>query len=244
MTAIASRAAMHGSTVFTLLRKDARVNRVPLAIGVVCALGPYAVVAVAVSHMPLWEEATAASAWAVLLATGCHFSAMCFQPAFAMLCGHAIAAERGDRSIEFLWYLPPSRAEILLSKTILVFGTAAAAWTLNLTAAAIAQRLAGETDAARMLTSHLASIWQMAAIGALAAGAGWYASSIASSAGPPVALALLAPLALVGSLQAARYAVHWPDELSYADTYFSACWILGASFFAIGCAYFLRRVEA
>ena len=80
-----------------LLWKDLRVNRLPLLIGIALLLAPYIIVSVAVTHMPLWEEATAASAWAVLLATGCHFSAMCSQASLAMLSGHVIAAERGDR---------------------------------------------------------------------------------------------------------------------------------------------------
>jgi hypothetical protein len=227
-----------------LVRKDFRINWIPIMIGILCTLAPYAIVAIAVTHMPLWQEATTASAWAVLLVTGCHFSVMSFQAAFAMLCGHAIAAERGDRSIEFLWYLPPSRWQILLSKAVVVLGMAAAAWGLNLAATLAANQLAGDTDAARMLTLHMASISRLAAIGVLAAGAGWCASSMFASAGPPVALALLAPLVLVGLLQATMYLVNWPDEISFADTYFTTCWLIGAALFAAGVVYFLRRVEA
>ena len=59
-----------------LIWKDLRINRLPLLIGAFVLVAPYIVVGVAVTHMPLWEEATAASAWAVLLTTGCHFSVM------------------------------------------------------------------------------------------------------------------------------------------------------------------------
>ena len=102
-----------------LVWKDLRINRAPLLIGAFLLVAPYVFVAVAVTNMPLWHEATAASAWAVLLTTGCHFSLMCVQPALAMLGGNAIAVERGDRSAEFLVYLPPSRAQVILSALVL-----------------------------------------------------------------------------------------------------------------------------
>ncbi len=91
-----------------LLWKDLRVNRLPLLIAVAMLIVPYIIVSVAVTNMPLWDEATKASAWAVFLATGCHFSVMCSQASLAMLSGHVIAVERGDRSAEFIAYLPPS----------------------------------------------------------------------------------------------------------------------------------------
>ena len=225
-----------------LLWKDLRVNRLPLLIGIALLLAPYIIVSVAVTHMPLWEEATAASAWAVLLATGCHFSAMCSQASLAMLSGHVIAAERGDRSAEFIAYLPPSRGQILLSKAFVIVGAMAVVWGMNLALKWLADQLAGDTDAST-LTSHTASLSQLAAIGILAAGAGWCASSMLENSGPAVTLAFVAPIVLFGFFQLTRYLVNWPDELSFSDVYFAGCWPVGLGLFLAGAAYYLQRVE-
>ena len=87
-----------------LIWKDVRINRLPLLIAVFLLVLPYGVVASAVMQMPLWQESTNASAWAVLLATGCYFSVMCSQASLAMLSGHVIAVERADRrSSSVVW---------------------------------------------------------------------------------------------------------------------------------------------
>lgn len=231
------------SLVKALVWKDLRVNRLPLLIGMALLIAPYVVVGTAVTHMPVWEEATRASAWAVLLATGCYFSLMCSQASLALLSGHVIAAERGDRSAEFLAYLPPSRGQVLFSKALVLAGSAAVVWGLNWGASLIADHLAGDTDAARMLTADMASIGRLAAIGVLAAGAGWCASSMLENSGPAVAFALVAPIVTFGAFQLIMYLANWPDELTFADVYFAACWPIGASLFAAGTVYFLRRVE-
>src|SRR5581483_10987631 len=115
-----------------LMWKDLRINRLPLWIGGIVLVAPYLLVGIAVMQMPLWQEATVASAWAVLLTTGCHFSVMCSQPTLAMLSGNSIAVERGDRSAEFLSYLPPSRAMVLLSKAMVLLAAFLVIWGPNL----------------------------------------------------------------------------------------------------------------
>lgn len=196
-----------------LIWKDLRINRLPLLIGAFVLVAPYIVVGVAVTHMPLWQEATAASAWAVLLATGCHFSVMCSQPTLAMLSGHIIAVERGDRSSEFLGYLPPSRGLVLFSKAFVLAGTFLAVWGLNLLMHATAFWLSPDSDAAHDLTSHMASLPRFAGIGLLAAGAGWCASANVNNSGPAVALGLAAPAVLFGVLQATNSAFNTPNDL-------------------------------
>jgi hypothetical protein len=225
-----------------LFWKDVRINRLPLLIGAFVLLVPYVVVGVAVTHMPLWQEATAASAWAVLLATGCHFSVMCSQPTLAILSGHLIAVERGDRSAEFLCYLPPSRAMVLFSKALVLAVVFLAIWGLNLLVYAAALGLSPESDAARDLTSHLASLPRFAGIGLLAAGAGWCASANLDNSGPAVALGLGAPALLFGLLQSTHSAFNTPDDLAFTSVYFTLCPILAVLFFAIGTFSYIRRV--
>jgi hypothetical protein len=225
-----------------LLWKDFRLNRLPLLIGIALLVVPYFLVSAAVMNMPLWEEATKASAWAVLLTTGCHFSVMCSQASLAMLTGHVIAAERGDRSAEFLAYLPPTRGQILVSKGILVAGTSAIVWGTNLGLQSIANLLAGDTDP-NTLTANMAALSELGAIGIVACGAGWCASAMLDNSGPAVGLALVAPMALFGFLELGRYLVSWPNELSFSHTYFAACWPTGIGLFLAGTVYYLQRVE-
>lgn len=226
-----------------LIWKDLRINRLPLLLGILLFVVPYVIVAVAVVNMPLWNEATAASAWAVLLATGCHFSVMSSQPTLAILSGHLIAVERGDRSAEFLGYLPPSRTMILLSKGLVLIGACGLIWGLNLSIHWIAYRLSPDSAAARDLTSHMASLSRFAAIGLLAAGAGWCASANLDNSGPSVALALAAPAVLFGALMTTNSAFNAPDHLAFSAVYFALCPILAAALFAIGTWSYLHRVE-
>jgi ABC-type transport system involved in multi-copper enzyme maturation permease subunit len=226
-----------------LVWKDLRINRLPLFMGTFLLVVPYIIVGVAVRGMPLWQEATAASAWAVLLATGCHFSVMCSQPTLAILSGHLIAVERGDRSAEFLSYLPPSRSLILLSKALVLAVTILIVWGLNLVIQSFAYWLSAESVAAYDLTSHLASLPRFAGIGFLAAGAGWCASANLENSGPAVALGLAAPAALFGGLMTAHSGFNVPNELAFSNTYFALCPILSVVFFATGTWSYLRRVE-
>lgn len=226
-----------------LLWKDLRVNRLPLFIGVVLFLVPHGIVAAAVAHMPLWTEARPASALAVLLGTSSYFSIMCSQAALAMLSGHVIAAERGDRSAEFLAYLPPTRAQVLLSKAAVLLGAGAVVWGVNLGLRLLANYLADGTDAARSLTGDMTSLGHLAALGALAVGGGWCASAMLENSGPAVALALVAPVTLFGVLEFTYYVFGWPDDHSFARIYFAGCWLAGIALFAGGSTYYLRRIE-
>lgn len=229
--------------LIALIWKDVRINRLPLLLGAVLLVAPYFIVGLAVTHMPLWKEATMASAWSVLLATGSHFSVMCFQPTLAILSGNLIAVERGDRSAEFLGYLPPSRGLVLLSKGLVLAGVFILVWGWSLLVCAIAYWLSPESDASEELTSHLASLPRFACIGLLAAGAGWFASANVDNSGPAVALGLAAPAVLFGLLLAFQSAFNAPNDLAFSKVYFVLCPILAAACFAIGTFTYLRRVE-
>ena len=132
--------------LIALIRKDIHICRLPIIAGVVLLLCPFAMAAVIVCNMPLWTEATPATAWATLLGTGCYFSIMCSQPTLAMLSGNIIAAERSDRSAEFLAYLPPSRKTILCSKLIVLGAVALIVWGLNFVVLFVADWLAPLVD--------------------------------------------------------------------------------------------------
>jgi ABC-type transport system involved in multi-copper enzyme maturation permease subunit len=227
-----------------LVWKDARVNRLPLIACAALLIAPYAVVAAAVMQLPIWMESTTSSAWAVLLATGSYFSVMCSQATLTILSGNLIAAERSDRSAEFLAYLPPSRRQLLASKALLLLLVAVVVWGTNLVIQMLADMLAADADAgARTLTADMASLGTMAAIGSVAIAAGWCASCMLSAAGTAVGLAVCAPLLLGGLFQASQLITGWPDELSFPDVYFIACWLTAVTLFVAGSVYYLRRIE-
>jgi ABC-type transport system involved in multi-copper enzyme maturation permease subunit len=229
--------------LIALIKKDVRICSLPIISGVLLLLGPFALAAALVCNLPLWTEATPATAWATLLGTGCYFSIMSSQPTLAMISGNIIAAERGDRSAEFLAYLPPSRKQILGSKFIVLAAATLIVWGFNLLVFLVADWLAGDTDAARTVISQMPSIRQFAAIGFVAVGAGWFASSISSSTGPAVAIALAAPMLVLVTLLLTNYLTDWPSELEFSRVYCVSCTVAGASLFAIGTTYFLRRIE-
>ncbi len=226
-----------------LIRKDLRLCRLPIVTGVVLLLGPFAMAVVIVSNMPLWTEATPASAWAVLLGIGSYFSVMCSQPTLAMISGNIIAAERSDRSAEFLAYLPPSRVQVLLSKFIVLAAAVVVVWGFHFGVSFIAYWLAGGVQAAETMTTDLVPLRYLAAIGFAAVGSGWCASAMSENTGPAVALAFATPLVLLGVLALTQYLTGWPYSLDYAKVYFSACAVCGAVLFMSGTVYFLRRIQ-
>lgn len=226
-----------------LLWKDARVNRLPLLMGLVMLMVPYIITSAAIMQMPLWSEATPQSAWAILLATGSYFSLTCSQAGLAMLSGHLIAVERADRSVEFIAYLPPTRGQLLVSKAILLASAVATVWGSNLLIGTLADQLSDSPNGARALTADLASLTTVAAIGTLAIATGWAATCMLEGTGAAVAFAILSPMILVGALQSLGYAAGWPDEFSFDTVYRGACWSIAAAMFAIGTIHFLLRIE-
>ncbi len=226
-----------------LVRKDLRLCRLPLIAGLLLLLVPFGISALIISGMPQWQEASRASAWAMLLGTGSYFSVMCSQATVAMLSGNLIAAERADRSAEFLAYLPPSRWQIMGSKLAVLFGCVLAIWAVNLGVGLWATWLAGDAETARAITTGLASRGRLAAIGIASLGGGWWASARLETTGPPVALAFASPLLVLAVLQLAQYMWGWPAPADFGLMYTAGCVLFGGAAFLAGCIHFLRRIE-
>lgn len=114
----------------SLLWKDYRLNRLLVLFGLLACLLPWAV-AIA-RHIQLivrgegvwWGPAPWVDAFSVSLLLSLF--------TFAMLGGNAVAAERADRSAEFLAYQPISRWFMLLSKSLIALPTIAGIWMVNL----------------------------------------------------------------------------------------------------------------
>jgi hypothetical protein len=223
-----------------LFWKDVRVNRLPLLTGVVLLVGPFFLAVAAGSFN---QPASTAATWGGILALGSIYSLACSQLTLAVLAGNLIAVERADRSAEFLGYLPPSKVQILLSKSALLIGTGVVITAVNLVTALVAHSLIGSATRASLGTSLL-DFSQISLVGVGAAGVGWAASAKLETTGAPVLFAIATPIIVPGAFYLAYFAFDWPIHELSATTILLTCGLVGAVFFVVGWVYYLRRVEA
>lgn len=224
-----------------LFWKDVRVNRLPLIFGLVLLIGPYFYAAGVFALTPSQDSVEALAAWGGILFLGSMFSLGCSQLTLAVLAGHVIAVERVDRSAEFLAYLPPSKAQILFSKSTLLIGTGVIITSVNLIAAMVANSLVNSQDPS---APGIRDLSQVSLVGVAAAGVGWAASAKLETTGAPVLLAIATPVVVLGAIYLTYFAFDWPVEQLSGTTVLLTFGLVGAVFFVFGWIYFLRRVEA
>jgi hypothetical protein len=226
-----------------LFWKDVRVNRLPLLVGVVLLVGPYLLaVGFGMLNPPLGSPGAPAT-WGNILALGSIYSLACSQLTLALLAGNVIAVERVDRSAEFLAYLPPSKAQILFSKSALLIGVGLIITAVNLATALVAHLLIGRTDGVS-LGKPLVDLLQISLVGVGAAGVGWAASAKLETTGAPVLFAIVTPIVIPGAFYLTWFALGWSILELSGTTILLTCGVVGAVFFVVGWIYYLRRVEA
>lgn len=223
-----------------LLWKDYRVNRMVLAYALAMLLGVY-LVAVVVNAYAQWRYGVALKAWSELLFLAAMMSLILELPTAAMLGGCAFAAERADRSTEFLAYLPISRGKALASKITLAVGVLAIVWLIN---AAILLLLETRIAASRGLgdESALRTLGIMASISIGMFGVAWLVSSFSSSHALAAAVGILAPIACTGGIFMIAYLFDLPDS-SVERLLPRICVATGSLSFLGGIACYARRVE-
>jgi ABC-type transport system involved in multi-copper enzyme maturation permease subunit len=224
-----------------LLWKDYRLNRGVLLLGIALLLGPYAAV------FPLalyghWPSLPPVGEWSALLLAASFFSLGLSQLTLALLGGNSIAAERADRSAEFLAYLPPSRLQILASKLLLALLAAGAIWAVNLSVTELLVPALGE--ALDSSWDKVAPRSMLTAGTVLVFGASWLGSAVLNS--PASATSLGIAVAAVGGPLLAQAACAL--FASGAREAFTSCGMIvgltvGSLCFLSGSASFLRRVE-
>ena len=222
-----------------LLWKDYRLNRGVLLLGITLLLGPYvAAFAIALhGHWPSWPPA---AEWAALLLTGSSVSLCLSQLALVTLAGNSIAAERADRSAEFLAYLPPSRVRVLASKVLLVLLVAAVTWAVNLFIADVVAPALGTP--AVIPADDLTPRSVLAAAAVMLFGTGWLGSALLDSPAIATSLGIGATLAapLLLMMMFSLFALPGDDFKRWNIITFLTLGTLG---FVGGSAYYLRRVE-
>jgi ABC-type Na+ efflux pump permease subunit len=224
-----------------LLWKDYRLNRAVLLLGLALGLGPYAAAFTLAlhHHWPSWPPA---AEWAALLLAASFFSLALSQFALAILAGNSIAAERADRSAEFLACLPPSRGQILASKLLLALLAAGTVWTINLGVTEwFVPTLGARPDNS---WDQLAPRSMLAASTVLVFGTSWLGSAVLHSPASAISFGIGVPMVAGPLLFRAAFALFASaTESDRTSCAVILCLALGALCFLSGSAYYLRRVE-
>ncbi len=226
------------STLKALVWKDYRVNRLILIVGLVLLIVPHLI-----AWVYVWREQPPREylQWTLLAASA--YSIILSQVTLTLLGGNAIAAERVDRSAEFLGYLPPSRAMIIASKALLAFVTALVIWGVNLVVFCLVAPWEGLANMGGDAQTMFEMPRYVAATGVCMFGIAWLGSSCLASPTFAIFGGLVSPLVVHLSLMSCSTGLGWPTMADLGHWYFGTCLVLGCLCFVSGTWYFVRRVE-
>jgi ABC-type transport system involved in multi-copper enzyme maturation permease subunit len=223
-----------------LIWKDIRLNRLPLVFAAAMVVVTYVAVVVQFSMYPAVKAGTWSHFLAAVMFAGSIASHAVAQFSLSILAGNLVAAERVDRSAEFLAYTPASRGMILGAKGTLLAAVALGLMLLHLVGMLIPLAFAAP-GAGTNTESTLTLFASIAAYGFCGAGVGWMASCMLSSNSSAVLFAIvtpaLVPIATILSLQ-----VFDAHESEPAVRVAGWC-ALGLAGFLWGTSHFLGRVE-
>ena len=217
-----------------LLWKDFRVHRPVLLLGGVLFMLPYAG---GLLGRALSRESGVG--WIETLAAMSYVSLMLSLVTLVGLAGHAFAAEREDRSSEFLACLPTSRGLALSSKVVM---TTSFILLIQLANLALSLAWLPRLPDTSNLDTLLGSGRMLAPTGALLFGAAWLASAGLRQSTLAAVCGLAAPVVVAAGIQGFHVALP-PAPFAFGTVYQTACLVLGLAGFAGGCAVYLLRFE-
>jgi ABC-type transport system involved in multi-copper enzyme maturation permease subunit len=214
-------------SILALLWKDVRVNRWVLAFGAVVLTVPY-LVYLTCGLCGDWSD------WWHFepLSLFNNISGILSMITIALLGGHAFAAERSDRSAEFLAYLPPSRLAIATSKAVFTFGAILVLLLCHLIVGLfILWLIPGAPPVSDSVNFHYVVI--------LLFGVAWLCSTFASS---PALAAAGAVLVSIGSSIGMHFWLNASLPLETITQYYNIfCVVGGVACFIAGTVYYIRR---
>ena len=219
----------------TLLWKDIRVNRMVLWYALVSLAGVY-FVAAAVNVYGQIRYGFPVKEWPEMLNLAAVLSLVLQLPAAAMFGGCAFAAERADRSAEFLAYLPIPRGKAVLSKAVLALGVLTFIWAVN-SSVSYAMNTSGKD-----MSEVEQTIGMMGVVSLCMFGTAWLCSAVSSSHALSAAVGVLVPVTLgLGAVGVSSLA-GWPDASveRWLPRVFAAT---GVVCFLGGARYYVWRVE-
>jgi len=224
----------------TLLWKDIRVNRMVLGYALAALAGVYLAAAI-VNWCALWRYGFPLREWSEMLFLAGMMSLILEMPAAAMLGGCAFAAERADRSAEFIACLPIPRGRIVLSKATLALGALAIIWLVNSTVLYLVEvRLNPASGLGAGSVSRTLGI--MGSISLCMFGVAWLSSACSSSHALAASTGIIVPVALALGVVGFAALMDLPQDT--ADRWMPRlCLGAGIVCFFAGVWYFLRRVE-
>lgn len=221
-----------------LLWKDLRAMRVAIGYVLVILIGVYLVCCL-INLYALWSSDFRIKPWPQVLVTCAICSLLLELPAAAMFGGSAFAAERADRSAEFLAYLPISRVKMAASKALLALGVLGAVWLANLMVVWAAQSQGAVSDSAHSF-GDLA--WALVAICVCMFGIAWLCSAVVSSSGLAATAGICAPIVLVVAAVLLGQTLEVSERA--VDLWFNwSCGASGVTGFLLGSHLYLRGVE-
>ncbi len=223
-----------------LLWKDWRINRAVLGLLAMLAIGPHlgAIMWLIYEQRPHWPNA---ESWTYMLGWSSFTSLLLAQVGLAILGGNTIAAERADRSAEFLAYLPPTRVVKLVSKVIVAIAAGAGLWAFFLLMTEVVVPALGAEPGVGFQDDMP---WiNMLAGGLLLFCGGWLGSSLLSSPALAVCLGFAVTFGVPMLLGASSALVGWPPRESMESWMVAVMFITAAACFIGGSWYYLLRVE-
>jgi ABC-type transport system involved in multi-copper enzyme maturation permease subunit len=230
------------SKMMTLIKKDWRVNRVPVVGGALLILAPYVVSAIQLLTNSDWAARGGITPmWALAAGAGGGLSAIMG----AVFGGVAFATERSDRSANFLAMLPVSRVQILTSKLIVAVLCLAMFFAFNLMVLLIAYCVASPREIASFYSVTMMTLGGMAwsaLFGLGLFGVAWMLSSFLSSPAISASAALGVIVGLIAAVATGVSQRYTSNDASRAWS-ISAAAALGVVGFVIGTVHYLRRVE-
>ena len=219
----------------TLLWKDICVNRMVLWYALASVAGVY-LVAVAVNVYGQIRYGFPVKEWPEMLDLAAVLSLALQLPAATMFGGCAFAAERADRSAEFLAYLPIPRGKAVLSKAVLALGVLTFIWAVN-SSVFYSMNIDGKDTSGIERT-----IGMMGVVSLCMFGTAWLCSAVSSSHALSAAVGVLVPVTLgLGAVGLASLA-GWPDAT--VERWLPRILLAtGVACFLGGARYYVWRVE-
>ncbi len=175
--------------------------------------------------------------WIMLIVGASVMSFFLSEMVMAFVAGHAIAGERGDRSAEFVVYLPIQRAAGIASKAVVAGGPCLLLWGVNFAVAYIA--IGQKPRMGSMLDVLVLTV--PAAL--LIFGASWLCSSVMRSPSTATIYGLGLATVYLGAM-ALLYQVTDIPRPAVETLHFVLSPLLGLGCFVAGVLHLRRRVEA
>jgi len=225
--------------MLTLIRKDLRLQRLPLLVAVMLIIAPY-VGATAMLYQVYAPDMPKAATIADYLATAAVFGLMMSTVTAGMLAGNIFACERADGSSVFLFSQPVSRRQILTSKATLVFAVLGAVWLVH---GLVLSGLAPSLDSAAKPYVRINNpVIFASALVVLTTGIAWLTSIVGRSPSLAISAGLAAAFFVPWSIYlTSLFLAMAPDDIQFVSAFTQ--WIVGLGGFTAGTLVYLTRVE-